>query len=107
MSASTTTLTAVTELVQVRLVAVPLDQLTGQPSQQLVFHLINQLADLSSHLSSSKWGGCHGFLPIFLTQEKMRLVANDSTLDCARIKTLTLINPAIKDTTKGRKLLQM
>ena len=57
MSATTSTLTSVTELVSARLEVAPLEQLIGQPTQKSVRQLIDELAVFASHFSSSKWGG--------------------------------------------------
>ena len=57
MSATTSTLNAVTELVRARLEAVPIYQLIVQPTQKSTGKLINQLSGFASHFSSSKWGG--------------------------------------------------
>ena len=37
----------------------------------------------------------------------MRIVAKKNNLDCSRIRTPDLINPSIKDNTKGTDLLQL
>ena len=103
MSATTSTLTAVTKFVRARLEAVPIDQ----PTQKYVCQLINQIYGFASHLSSSKWGWCHSHISLVLYEAKMRLVNGDSNLDCAHITTPERINPAITDTTTGRALLQL
>ena len=62
MSATTSTLTAVTKLVRACRETVLVDQLISQPTHQSVHQPIDQLASFASHFSSSKWGGRHGYL---------------------------------------------
>ena len=51
-------------------------------------------------------GGKHGFLPLVLTNTKMRLAAGNHNLDCERIEKPELLNPKLEDYTKGSELLQ-
>ena len=106
-SSSTAALTAATKMVRAQIVAVPIDQLIGQPTQQSVCHLIDQLAAFASHFSTTKWSGHHGYLALVLSADKMKLITNDANLNCSRLLLPARINPAITDTTTGRQLLQL
>ena len=107
MSAITSTVTDITEMVQGRLEAVPFDALIGEPTRHSVRHLIDQLASFTSHFSSSHWGGCHGYLSLVLSNAQMRLVMGDAALDCSRLPLPSRINTRITDATVGRALLQL
>ena len=106
-SSSTAALTAATEMVRAQIVAVPIDQLIGQPTQKSVLHLIDQLAAFTSHLSTQKWSGHHSYLALILSADKMKLITNDANLNCSCLLLPARINPAITDTSTGRKLLQL
>ena len=87
--------------------AVPIDQLIGQPTQQSVCHLIDQLAAFAIHFSTTKLSGHHGFLALVLSPDKMTLIANDINLNFSHLPIPACINSAITDTTTGRQLLQL
>ena len=107
MSALTSTVTAITEMVRGKLEATPFDPIIGQSTRHSVRYLIDQLAGFTSHLSSSHWGGCHDYLTLVLSDSEMRLVTGDAALDCARLPLPARINAQITDATVGRALLQI
>ena len=107
MSAITSTVTAITEMVQGQLEAVPFDPLIGQPTRHSVRQLIDELAGFTSHFSSSHWGGRHGYLSLVLFDAEMRLVTGDAALDCSRLPLPAHINTRITDATVGHALLQL
>ena len=86
MAAIITTVTAITEIVRVRMESVPLNAIFGQPTLNSVQHLIYQLATFTSHFATTKWGGNHGFLPLVLSDTKMQLDARNNNLDCKRLE---------------------
>ena len=58
------------------------------------FHTVQQLQEepayFASFFPSTAWGGDHGYLPLVLIQDKMRVIANNDHLKCSRIEnTLT------------------
>ena len=71
MAATTTTVDAITNMVIVRMEAVPLDAIAGQPTLHSVRHLVKQLQNFASHLATTKVGGKHGLLPLVLSEAKM------------------------------------
>ena len=75
------------------------------------FHTIQQLreelADFAIFFPSTAWGRDHGYIPLLLGQDKMRVVANNNHLDCCQIDKPELVNPAITSDTKGRDLLKL
>ena len=92
-----TIVTAITEMVRGRMEAIPLDTIVGKPTLQSVRHLVEQLATFASHFATTKWGGKHRFLPLVLSEFKMRLAAGNRNLDCERLKKPELLKPRIKD----------
>ena len=107
MSALTSTMTAITEIVRGQLNAVPFGPLIGQPNRHYVRHIIDQLTGFTSHFSSSHWWGRHGYLTFVLSEAEMRLVTGDATLDYARLPLTARINVKITDATVCRALLQL
>ena len=70
--------------------------------------LREKLADFASFSPSIAWGGGdHGYLPLVLSQDKMRVVANNNHLDCSCIDDPKLANPAITIDTKGIYILKI
>ena len=63
--------------------------------------LRKKMAVFLSSLTSNSWGGKHGFLLLGLGEDKMRIVARESSLNCDALDKPELINPAITDETKG------
>ena len=95
MTATTTTVNAITKMVKERMEAVPIDAIFGKPTLHSVQHLIEKLATFTSHCATTKWGGKHGFLPLVLSEAKMRPAAGNSDLDCNRLKKPELLNTII------------
>ena len=60
------------------------------------FHTVQQLreelVDFASFFPSTVWRGYHGYLPLVLGQDKMRVVANNNHLDFRRIDKPKLVN---------------
>ena len=95
MAATTTTVTATTNMVIGSMEDVPLDAIFGQPTLHSLQHLVEQHATFASHFATTKWGGKHGFLPLILSKANMRPAARNNNLDCERLKKLDLTNPRI------------
>ena len=81
MAAIMITVAAITEMVRGRMGAVPLNAIVGKPTLNSVRHLFKRLATFAIHFVITKWGGKHGFLPIFLSKAKMRLVTEENNPD--------------------------
>ena len=107
MATITATMTAITKMVRGRMEAVLLNSIVGQPNLNSVQHLVEQIADFTSHFGTTKWGGKHGFLPLILSKAKVRLAARDKTLDCKRLANPDILNPKMDDNKKGRNILQI
>ena len=69
--------------------------------------LREEIAVFLSSFPSNSWGGGHGFLPLSLGEDKMRIVVGDSSLNCNALEKPELINPEITDETKGCDLQQL
>ena len=106
MTATTTTVNAITKMVKERMEAVPIDAIFGKPTLHSVQHLIEKLATFTSHCATTKWGGKHGFLPLVLSEAKMRPSTGNNNLEYKRLDKLDLTNPRIEDSTQGHELLQ-
>ena len=107
MASITTTVTAITEMVHGRMVAVPIESIVSQQTLPAVRTLIEKLSAFASQFNTTTWGGRHSYLPLVLNQEKMRLVTSDESLDCTRIKKPSLIHPNIAIDIKGRDIVQL
>ena len=107
MAAITETVTAITKMVRARMEAVPIDAIMGHHNLNSIRHLVDQLSSFVSNLATTKWGGKHGFLPLVLTDTKMRLADGIQDPKCRRIKRPELLNPKIEDDTKGHELVQI
>ena len=107
MAEITATVTAITKMMIGHMEAVPLDAIVLQPILNSVRHLVEQFANFASHLETTKWGDKHGFPPLVLSEDKMRLAAGYNNLDCKWLAKPNLLNPRIEGDTKGRKLLQL
>ena len=88
------------------------DAMTFTMVNDVNFHtvqqLLEELADFASFFPSTAWGGGgHGYLPLLLSRDKMRVVANNNHLDCRCIYKPEFANPAITTDTKGRDLLKL
>ena len=97
----TTAVTVITEMVKGRIEAVLLDAIVGQLTLHSVRHLVEQLATIASHFTTTKWIGKHRFLPLVLSEAKIRPAAGNNNLKCERLKKPELINPRIKESTQG------
>ena len=81
MAAITATVTATTKMVRGSMEAVPLDAIVGHPTLKPVRHLADQLVAFMSYFATTKWGNNHVFLPLVLTETKMRLAAGIQDLE--------------------------
>ena len=106
MASITTTVTAITKMVRRHMTAVPLNAIVGQPTLPAVQKLIKQLSACASHFHTNAWGGRHGHLALVLDAAKMRVVTDNSALDCSRLTKPELVHPDITKDTKGRDLLK-
>ena len=80
---------------------------TDPPCFQNVKNLREEIAVFTSSFPANSWGGNHGFLPLALPKNKMRIVAQNAGLNCNPLDTPDLVNPAILESTKGRDLLEL
>ena len=95
MAEVTTTVTAITDMVRGQIEAVPINSIVKQPTLNSMRHLINQIATFASHGATTKWGGKHGFLPLVLSEEKIRLDSGINNLYCKRLENPELLNTRI------------
>ena len=68
---------------------------TKPPCFQNVENLREEIAVFASSFPSNSWGGKHGFLPLALPENKMRIVAQNAGLNCDPLDTPDLVNSAI------------
>ena len=100
------TMNAITEMLRGWMGAILLDSIVGQSTFNSVQQLVEQFASFVSHFVTTKWGGKHGFLLLFLREAKMRLAAKNKKFDCKRLEKSKLLNPRIEYSTQCHKLLQ-
>ena len=87
--------------------SVLIDSIVGQPTLNSVRQLAKQIMAFTSHFETTKSGGKGGFLPLILSEDKMRLAAGENTLDCQRLAKPKFLNTKIKYDTKGCDLLHI
>ena len=80
MAVITTTVTKITDMVRGQMESVSIDAIFGQPTLNSMQQLFNQLETFASHFTTTKWGGKHGFLPLVLSEAKMRPAAGNNNL---------------------------
>ena len=80
MASITTTVTAITDKVRARVVAVLIEPIVGQPTLTAFRTLVEQLSAFVSHFNTMTRGGHHGYLLLVLNQQKRRLVTTDYSL---------------------------
>ena len=95
MSAITTTVASITKMVSGRMEAAPLESIVGQPTLHSVRHLVEQLENFASHFATKKWVEKQGFLPLVLSEEKIRLDSGINNLYCKRLENPELLNTRI------------
>ena len=80
---------------------------TKPPCFQNVKNLREEITVFTRSFSSNSWGGQHGFFPLALPENKMRIVAQNAGLNCDPLDTPDLVNAAISDSTKGSDLPEL
>ena len=88
------------------------DAMTFMMVNDVKFYTVQQLqeelTDFARFLPSTTWGGgYHRYIPLVLSQDKMRIVANNNQLDFSRIDKPNIVNPEITTDTKYRDLLKL
>ena len=73
---------------------------TKPPCFQNVKNLREEIAVFTSSFPSNSWGRQHGFLPLALPENKMRIVVQNAGLNCNPLDTPDLVNAAILGSTK-------
>ena len=68
MASIPTTVTAITEMVSGRMVAVLIKPIARQPTLHVIRMLVKQLANFAIHFDTTTWGGLDGYLPFVLNQ---------------------------------------
>ena len=69
--------------------------------------LIKSIAQVATSLNTRIWGGLHGCLSFVLEETEMRRVANDPTLNCARMEKPPFVHPNITPLTTVTKYKQL
>ena len=103
----TATVTTVTKMMRGWMESVPLNKIVGQTTLNSLRHLVDQLATFGSHFATTKWVDKHGFLRLFLNEDKMCLAARYNNLNCEQLAKLEILNPKIEDNIKGHEILQL
>jgi hypothetical protein len=74
MSSPTANEATVREAVQATISLLPLDKITGQPTNSSVNHLKQQVAKIAAAVKTTKWGGRHGHLALVLLDVEYQTV---------------------------------
>ena len=80
MAAIMAKMTVIAKMVRGKIEAVLLNIIVEQPTLNSLQNLIKQLTTFTSHFETIKWGGNQGFLPLILSEAKMRLTAGDQAV---------------------------
>ena len=86
---------AVDLMVEARFKAAVIPRLNVMPTILSIDGLFKAIAQVAMSLKTRMWGGLHGCLALILEESKMRLVANDPTLDCIRMEKPPFTHPDI------------
>ena len=69
--------------------------------------LVKAIAQVDTSLKTRMWGGLHGCIALVLEESKMRLIANDPTLDYGRMEKPLFMHPNITPLTTVTKDKQL
>ena len=92
MAATTAILTAITKMVRGRTEVVLINVIVVQYTLNSVWNLVNQLAAFARNFATTKWGGKYDFLPLVLTETRIRFAAGNHNLNCMRLENPELLN---------------
>ena len=84
MSSPTANEATVREAVRATIALLPLDKITGQPTNSSVNHLKQQVAKIASAVKTTKWGGRHGHLALVLTDTEYQTVTGSADITTER-----------------------
>ena len=87
MESSTANEAAIRKAVRAQIATMPLNQIDGQPTKTMVNHLKHQCAKLPSSVTTTKWGGRHGYLPLVINEEEFQSITKDDTATTGRLDT--------------------
>ena len=86
---------AVDLMVEDRFKVAVIPRLNAMPIILLINELVKAITQVAMSLKTRIWGGLHGCKPLVLEESEMRLVANDPTLTCDRMKKPLFTHPDI------------
>ena len=84
MSSPTANEATIREAVRATIALLPLDKITGQPTNSSVNHLKQQVAKIASAVKTTKWGGRHGHLALVLTDTEYQTVTGSADITTER-----------------------
>ena len=84
MSSPTANEATAREAVRATIALLPLDKITGQPTNSSINHLKQQVAKIASAVKTTKWGGRHGHLALVLTDTEYQTVTGSADITTER-----------------------
>ena len=84
MSSPTANEATVREAVRATIALLPLDKITGQPTNSSVNHLKQQVAKIVAAVKTTNWGGRHGHLALVLTDTEYQTVTGSADITTER-----------------------
>ena len=86
---------AVNLMVEACFKAAVIPRLNVMPTILSIKKLVKAISQVATSLKTRIWGGLHGCLALALKEYEMRLVANDSTLNCDKMEKPPFTHPKI------------
>ena len=95
MSSPTANEATVREAVRATIALLPLDKITGQPTNSSVNHLKQQVAKIAAAVKTTNWGGRHGHLALVLSDTEYQTVTGTPQITTERATAPPIIPEAL------------
>ena len=79
MASSTANKAAIRKAVRSQITTIPLDRIVSQLTNTTVNHLERKCAKLAASVKTTKWGGLHGCLALFISDEELQPITGNNT----------------------------
>ena len=87
MASSKANNAAIREVVRAQIAKIPLDRISGQPTNTTVNHLEQQCAKITVLTKKTKWGVRHGCLAFVIYKEEFQSITSDNITTTNRLDT--------------------
>eukprot|EP00804_Cyclotella_cryptica_P001037 CCRYP_008358-RA/>CCRYP_008358-RA protein AED:0.67 eAED:0.67 QI:0/0/0/0.5/1/1/2/0/762 len=95
MSSPTANEATIREAVRATIALLPLDKITGQPTNSSVNHLKQQVAKIAAAVKTTNWGGRHGHLALVLSDTEYQTVTGTPDITTERITAPPIVPEAL------------